>query len=315
MSDGIRPDQVGQLVEPSANLLNLVIGVLKAGSAHVYPAPRPRCSAHDVDVAGSDLAYVIHTSRSTGGPNLCIVNNDCVLAFLTRFDLDHPDRVALFVLDAFVWELSAALPTGAAALVSPERAARHLPDFFSLILKESVTINSQVPTSFRALVDAHDAAGRPELALRYLVLGGEPAQIIDKFLSKHQESGPTVVKVYGPIDATCITSRGLTPENLDSEARSPIGHPLPHLRVRVRRVRIEPGEVEAALRASALVVDAAAMIVQTWLAPGFSSPAWCRPSPSRSAHPARWVTSCARTCLGRASVPRATASTSIPPSR
>ena len=283
-------DRVGLLVERSAELPISVLGALKAGAAYVpldpsYPAPRLRYLVDDagigvvvgaagvldglegvrlhpvetagdvpplpvVDVVGTDLAYVIHTSGSTGNPKGCMVSHDCVLAFLrgalSRFDLDEHDRVALFhpfVFDASVWELWAALATGATAVVAPARAAQHLPDFLALMLRESVTFNSQVPTSFRALVEAHDAAGRPALALRYLVLGGEPVEldVVARFLANHPAPSPTVVNVYGPTEATCITTtRTLTPDDLEGRVRSPIGRPLPHLRVDVRDSRLDP---------------------------------------------------------------------------
>lgn len=197
-----------------------------------------------ISISRSDLAYVIHTSGSTGDPKGCMVSHGSVLAFmravLTKFDLDHNDRIALFhpfVFDASVFELWAALATGATAVVAPPGATQHLPDFLNLLLKESVTFNSQVPTSFRALVAAYDDAGRPPLALRYLVLGGEPVEldVVARFLSSHPEPGPTVVNVYGPTEATCIsTCRALKPADLDGSIRSPIGWALPHLQVEIR---------------------------------------------------------------------------------
>lgn len=207
------------------------------------PAPR-------VAVTGTDLAYVIYTSGSTGTPKGCMITHASVLAFLggvlTRFDLGPDDRIAQFhpfVFDASVWELWAALATGATAVMAPTEATRSLPDFLALLVRESVTFNSQVPTSFRALVEAYDSAGRPPLALRYLVLGGEPVQldVVERFLRLHPAPGPTVVNVYGPTEATCITTcHVLGPDEVANPVRSPIGTALPHLRAEVRDEALLP---------------------------------------------------------------------------
>lgn len=205
---------------------------------------------------GSDVAYVMHTSGSTGVPKGCAITHSCVIELLRStvplLEVTAQDRITLFhpfIFDASVFELWLAMATGATSVVVPFDAAQSPPDFLALLRQESVTLISQVPTAFRALAFSYDEAGRPPLALRRLLLGGESVDLdlVSAFLKNYQGTRPTVVNVYGPTEATCVaTCRVLTQADLDGSVRSPIGSALPHLLVEVRGEELEPianGEV------------------------------------------------------------------------
>ncbi|MER5570660.1 amino acid adenylation domain-containing protein [Streptomyces goshikiensis] len=209
-----------------------------------------------VEPDGSGLAYIIYTSGSTGTPKGCMVTHDNVLELLrgalSVFDLNTQDRITLFhpfIFDASVFEFWLAMASGATSVVVPHPVAQSVPDFLELLRREAVTLISQVPTALRALAHSYEEAGRPQLALRYLLLGGESVElgVISAFLENYQGSPPKVVNVFGPTEATCVaTCRVLTRADLDGPVRSPIGTALPHLLVEVRGEGMEPladGEV------------------------------------------------------------------------
>ncbi|MBN6050723.1 amino acid adenylation domain-containing protein, partial [Nonomuraea sp. RK-328] len=215
------------------------------------PPPLP-----SVEVDGSGLAYVIYTSGSTGTPKGCMISHNSVLELLRSamsvFDLGTQDRITLyhpFIFDASVFEFWLSMAAGATSVVVPFRTAQSVPEFLALLHREAVTLISQVPTAFRAFARSYEEAGRPRLALRHVILGGENVEldVVSAFLKSYQGTPPTVVNVWGPTETTCVaTCRVLTQADLDGPVRSPIGSALPHLLVEVRGEEMEPladGEV------------------------------------------------------------------------
>lgn len=212
--------------------------------------------APPVPLDGSELAYVIYTSGSTGTPKGCMVQHtsvlDLVRGVMSVVDLDTEDRVALFlpfIFDGSVLQFWLSLAAGATAVVVPARVAQSMPDFLDLLRREAVTLVIQVPTTLRALAHAHEEAGWPPLALRYVLVGGESVEldVVSAFLARCPGTPPEVVNIYGPTEAACVaTCRVLTREDFDGPVPSPIGTALPHLLVEVRGEAMEPvpdGEV------------------------------------------------------------------------
>ncbi|MEX0174080.1 amino acid adenylation domain-containing protein [Streptomyces sp. LMG1-1-1.1] len=220
------------------------------GTTEVPPLPH-------IALDGDELAYVIYTSGSTGAPKGCMVTHASVLELVrgvmsVGVDLDTEDRVALFlpfVFDGSVLQFWLSMAAGALSVVVPLAQAQSMPDFLELIRREAVTLVIQVPTTLRALAHAHEEAGRPRLALRYVLVGGESVEldVVSTFLERCPGTPPKVVNIYGPTEATCVaTCRVLTREDFDGTVRSPIGTALPHLLVEVRDEAMEPlpdGEV------------------------------------------------------------------------
>ncbi|MCT9081064.1 amino acid adenylation domain-containing protein [Streptomyces fulvoviolaceus] len=201
------------------------------------PVPAP-------DLTGDESAYVIYTSGSTGNPKGCVVGHRQVLALLRAalplFDVAADDRWALFhsfSFDVSVWEFWASMATGATAVTVPLRIAQSPADFLALLAAERVTVLGQVPSVFRSLAMAYEEAGRPELALRYLVFAGESVDldVVGAFLKAYPGTAPTAVNMYGPTETTVYaTHRALTEADFGGTVRSPIGASLPHLRLEIR---------------------------------------------------------------------------------
>ncbi|MFJ8155132.1 amino acid adenylation domain-containing protein [Streptomyces sp. NPDC094468] len=197
-----------------------------------------------VDLDGSELAYILYTSGSTGAPKGCMISHSSVLALLrsalTVFDVGTEDRFTLFhpfTFDLSVSEFWLSMAVGAMSVVVPFRMAQSASDLLALLHRESVTVACQVPSSLRALAYAYEEADRPELSLRYVTFGGESAEldVVSGFLKAYRGTAPNMVNLYGPTEATCFaTCRVLTQADLDGPVRSPIGTALPHLIVEVR---------------------------------------------------------------------------------
>ncbi|TCO62830.1 amino acid adenylation domain-containing protein [Actinocrispum wychmicini] len=198
-----------------------------------------------------DLAYVIYTSGSTGRPKGCPVSHANVMALFggcaELFDVGPEDVWTVFHSASFdfsVWELWGALLTGASAVLVPKQVSVDPEAFAQLLSRRRVTVLSQTPSSFNALIRALPAGERLD-DLRYIVFGGEalrPGDVIDWF-DRGFAPAAELINMYGITETTVhVTYRPLTPQ-LCRDARSgrtPIGVPLPHLRVSLRDERGQP---------------------------------------------------------------------------
>ncbi|GIG68378.1 amino acid adenylation domain-containing protein [Phytomonospora endophytica] len=186
-------------------------------------------------VGADDTAYIIYTSGSTGRPKGCVVTHGNVLALLDAalpmFDVTETDRWAQFHSHAFdvsVWELWACLATGAAAVLIPDDTARSGDRLLAHLAATRVSVLCQVPSAFRAL--ALTFARHPvDLALRHVILAGESVEldVVAGFLDRF-ERPPACSNLYGPTETTVyVSGHRLTPADLASPVRTPIGRPFP----------------------------------------------------------------------------------------
>lgn len=203
-------------------------------------------------------AYVIYTSGSTGLPKGCVVTHGNVLALLQGalplFAFGPDDRWPLFHSTSFdmsVWEMWGAWASAAALVVVDQEAAREPARFLGLLREERITVLNQVPSVFQHLVHAHADAGSPELALRYVVFGGEAVQLdVVRAFVRGLGSPPRMVNMYGITESTVhSTFKEFTAGELAGTGPATIGTALPHLRVELRDdegkpvPEGEPGEI------------------------------------------------------------------------
>ncbi|WP_165777664.1 non-ribosomal peptide synthetase [Amycolatopsis antarctica] len=191
-----------------------------------------------------DLAYVIHTSGSSGLPKGVAIPHRNVVRLLaaTRdwFAFGEQDVWTMFHSYAFdfsVWELWGALCHGGRLVTVPQAVARSPHAFHELVAAEGVTVLNQTPSAFRGLVeaDAEREDLREGLVLRVVIFGGEAldAGSVRRWFARHGETGPRLVNMYGITETTVhVTYRPLSASDVDGEA-SPIGVPIPDLRVHV----------------------------------------------------------------------------------
>ncbi|MBN6042356.1 non-ribosomal peptide synthetase, partial [Amycolatopsis sp. 195334CR] len=248
---GAGPERVVGLALPrSAELVVAVLGVLKTGAAYLpidpdYPADRVEFMLDDTNpvlvldsiedggdpgpvtttVSPQNQAYVIYTSGSTGTPKGVSVThqNVCRLfdALRPTVAMDASQVWTLFHSYAFdfsVWEMWGALLHGGRLVVVPQDTARSPEECLRLLADEQVTVLSQTPSAFYALMEADQ--GRP-LAVRSVVFGGEA---LDAARVAHWAEQATLINMYGITETTVhVTQRVL------SSGADGIGVPLPDL--------------------------------------------------------------------------------------
>ncbi len=273
---GVGPDSiVAVLMDRSADLLVSQLGVLKAGAAYLsldpaHPAERiafmleetaaqvvltqeslhrdreeiARCEPLPALAVEPDhLAYVLYTSGSTGRPKGVQIAHRGLLN-LVRWDLrahgtgpgDHRTQVASLGFDASVWEIWSSLASGATLHLPAEEARLDPPRLAAWMAGRGVTV-SFLPTP---LAEALLAAGGPQIpSLRRLLVGGDR-------LHRQPEPGCgfTLTDLYGPAEASVVTSAGTVPPRRCREggkaASSTIGRPIDGLRVYLLDRSLQP---------------------------------------------------------------------------
>jgi amino acid adenylation domain-containing protein len=197
-------------------------------------------------------AYVIYTSGSTGTPKGVVVSHWNVVRLFaaTRewFRFDAGDVWTLFHSCAFdfsVWEVWGALLHGGRLVVVPYWVSRTPEAFRELLRRERVTVLNQTPSAFYQLARLEQAGGEPHRLdfLRWVIFGGEalePAKLA-AWLARYGESSPRLINMYGITETTVhVTFRPLSRADLQPAAASPIGVPLPDLRVHLLDRRGQP---------------------------------------------------------------------------
>ncbi|EPL03311.1 non-ribosomal peptide synthetase [Pseudomonas sp. CF161] len=189
----------------------------------------------------ANLAYVIYTSGSTGNPKGALLAHHNVLRLFKAtegwFQFGPQDVWSLFHSYAFdfsVWEIFGALLYGGRLAIVPQEVSRSPEDFFTLLCDEGVTVLNQTPSAFKQLLQvacAPEQAGA-SLALRYVVFGGEAldVQSLRPWFQRFGDQQPQLINMYGITETTVhVTYRPITLADLQQEACSPIGVPIPDL--------------------------------------------------------------------------------------
>ncbi|MEU3554839.1 non-ribosomal peptide synthetase [Streptomyces fragilis] len=177
------------------------------------------------------LAYVIHTSGSSGRPKGVLVPCRGVANLFAGgdFRFDHTDVWTLFhsyTFDFSVWELWGPLVHGGRLVVVPTEATLSPPAFWDLVKERRVTVLNQTPAVFAELT-----AAAPErlagLDLRHVVFGGEKLEAGQLAVWRaHGDPATRLVNMYGITEITVHATYGPLTGH-DPDAQPPLGGPLP----------------------------------------------------------------------------------------
>uniref|UniRef100_A0A8C5T8W2 Aminoadipate-semialdehyde dehydrogenase n=1 Tax=Malurus cyaneus samueli TaxID=2593467 RepID=A0A8C5T8W2_9PASS len=192
-----------------------------------------------MDVGHKDtLAYVLHTSGTTGIPKIVRVPHKCIVPnlsyFRSIFEITQDDVLFLaspLTFDPSVVELFMGLTSGASILVVPN-TVKMMPVELSAALfhHHHVTVLQATPTLLRRF-GAHIIKSRllsANTSLRVLALGGEAFPALSLLKSwKHKENRTKIFNLYGITEVSSW-------ENSLMDFPIPLGSPLLGTKLEVR---------------------------------------------------------------------------------
>ncbi|WP_078965938.1 non-ribosomal peptide synthetase [Streptomyces aureocirculatus] len=190
----------GMAAEDDRGMPVVRIGDVAADPAYGDTAPPQRAGA-------AHLAYVAHTSGSTGHPHGCEVEHAGLLNLLHWFGeeaaLTAGDRIAQMAAPGFdlaVLEVMSALYHGATLCFVQE--VLQTPEVFLGVLAEHGVTVAGLPTPLAELL-LTDLPEIPGLALRFLLTGGEQLRV-----RPSRRTPFTLLNIYGPTECVVCATGG-----------------------------------------------------------------------------------------------------------
>uniref|UniRef100_A0A7N8Y5N9 Aminoadipate-semialdehyde dehydrogenase n=1 Tax=Mastacembelus armatus TaxID=205130 RepID=A0A7N8Y5N9_9TELE len=204
----------------------------------------------DATVLHEDLAYVLHTSGTTGHPKIVRVPHKCILPNILHlrslFQMSADDVVFLaspLTFDPSVVDIFLALSSGAQLLIVPAVIKKMPSRLAQMLFKDHKTTVLQVtPTllgRFGRSVLKQEVLSSCS-SLRVLALGGEICPCPALLMSWRQEENKThIYNIYGITEVSCWASCYKIPESLLKSRNLtvlavPLGTPLMDTVVEVR---------------------------------------------------------------------------------
>ena len=190
--------------------------------------------------APDSLAYVIHTSGSTGEPKGvgCTHANLRALCswYRAAFDIDQDATVSQFAslsFDATVMEVWPALSAAATLILAPDEVRLDSSAIVQWLERTGVThAFLSTPVTRQLCPVAPPVMGR----LRHWITGGA---VLD--VRPPPSAAYTLHNLYGPTEATVVASHGVVaPATTGSEGRPHIGRPVDHASVYILDPSLRP---------------------------------------------------------------------------
>ena len=194
-------------------------------------------------VASNNLAYVVYTSGSTGGPKGIEVEHRSVVRLVFAMtSLGEPrNEVCLqlspLAFDASTYEIWAPLLRGGRCILFPENSIS-ASSLGEVIRKNAVTTLWLTASLFNTLIDE-----APEVlhTIRSLLIGGEPLSVSHVLRALTLLPATKIINGYGPSEGTTFTCLYPIPAQLDLGGSSiPIGRPIANTRVYILDSALNP---------------------------------------------------------------------------
>lgn len=165
----------------------------------------------DADVEPGNLAYVIHTSGSTGHPKGVAITHANITSFLAWnqriCQLSTQDRALLnhsVAFDNSVWEIFQCLTSGAELHLADATTAYDPESFLAEIARRGITTLNATPSQLRILLEAADDHGLDSVRLVFTGAEAVPHDVARRILEVTRPDC-LVFNEYGPTEAT-VTS-------------------------------------------------------------------------------------------------------------
>ncbi|MEV0956908.1 amino acid adenylation domain-containing protein [[Kitasatospora] papulosa] len=174
------------------------------------------------EVSGRQLAYVSHTSGSTGTPNAVLIERaglDSYLHFVARDYGLGPHTVALQVAplgyDASIRDTFAPLVAGGTVVLAERSTLLRADSFAEILRREGVDTLLSVTPSFLTFLAQQDRAEERLGGLRTVVASGESLLPFLSSGSRRLLPG-SLVNQYGPTECTMTATRYAVPPEPDT---------------------------------------------------------------------------------------------------
>ena len=214
-------------------------GVEAAGTSGGRPA-----------ASGRQLAYVSHTSGSTGTPNAVLIERaglDSYLGFVARDYGLGPHTVALQVAplgyDASIRDTFAPLVAGGTVVLAERSTLLRADSFAEILRREGVDTLLSVTPSFLTFLAQQDRAEERLSGLRLVVASGESLLPFLSSGARRMLPG-SLVNQYGPTECTMTATRYAVPPEPETTADL-VGTPIDGMTARLTGPdgrEVPPGE-------------------------------------------------------------------------
>ena len=217
------PDYAGRLVSLDADWSDIA-----AENADAPPS----------EVLAENLAYVMYTSGSTGGPKAVACRHAGVVNLLTDFARRQPVAEAApasfwtgLSFDVSVYEIFSALLAGGTLHVTPEEVRADSSLFLDWLHARRIS-SAYVPAFMLREVADDLARGGRHLALRRLLVGVEPIPEVLLRAIAGRSPGLRLINGYGPTEASiCATLYDVPADGAEPARNTPIGRPVQNVEV------------------------------------------------------------------------------------
>ena len=190
----------------------------------------PTAELHEVpNVVDVDPAYMLYTSGSTGTPKGVVISHRNALTFvewtIATFQIAPEDRLsghAPLHFDLSVFDIYAALGTGACCVMVPDRIAPFPAELAKWIEEQRITVTYMVPSAFIRLLKHGELERFTYPALRTILFAGEVFPV--KHLREVMPRFPHArwFNLYGPTETNVCTWEPV-PNPLVGDAELSIG--------------------------------------------------------------------------------------------